>query len=367
MKVSKLNTAPRVEKFNNKRFGIISYGTANDYPQKCLEILQSSGTGSHCMNTYSKFIAGEQFIDQTLEKLNFGNLKGGEFRRKLAYDIGCFQGFAIHVVYNGLLDIVDLNFVPFENCRLGANLTDNGGFIFNNTIKIHPDWGQRIRRIIPDEVQTVDCYNSDKEVIKEQITNAGGFEAWNGQIFWYSVEGLGAYPLASFDPVITEMSTEDAISTVKNRSAKNNFIPAGMLITRGKNTESDKPEDIEPDEEVKAIRELQGDEKAFRIMHVRIENDEEKPEWIPIQINDGDRLFNYTEGSVQKNIGKIFGQPPVLRYDLTPGKLGSSQEIIDAYNFYNNMTKLERQTISDILTELMPSKNFEIQPLTYAS
>ena len=370
MRVSSLKTAQRVERVNNSLFKIISYGLSNDYPQKCLEVLQSSGTGTHCVDTKAKFLSGESFVNIELEKLKFGTLKGGEFRRKLAFDMAVFQGFAVHVTYNGLLEKVELKYIPFEHCRLGANKTPNGSFVFNNKIAIHPDWGGRVKRPRPEEVEYIDVYSDDFEVIKEQITTAGGFEKWKGQIYWYSVDGLGQYPMASFDSVITDMNTEDGIATVKNRNAKNNFFPAGIIVTKGRNipdgdSEAKKQYEEEYDDEKGSLRELQGDEKAFKLWHVRIENDEEIPKFIPIQTTDGDKLFTYSESSVQKNIGKVFGQPPILRYDLIPGKLGTSTEIKDAYNFYNTLTSLERQQIGDVLTEIT-GMDYSIKALEYA-
>ena len=92
--------------------------------------MQSSGTGTHCVNTYAKFVSGQSFINTDLEKQKFGTQTGGELRRKLGFDFACFQGFAIHVAYNALLEAVEFNYVPFENCRLGAEKKDSNNFVF---------------------------------------------------------------------------------------------------------------------------------------------------------------------------------------------------------------------------------------------
>lgn len=121
MKVSAAKTSPRVERNNYlgiKR--IKGYGAGNDYPQKVLEIINSSGTGRVCMDIYVKFVEGAGFTDQGLAEtvLNSKGERANSLLRKCAKDLKNFNGFAILVKYNGLgLPYEYLN-IPFEHCRI---------------------------------------------------------------------------------------------------------------------------------------------------------------------------------------------------------------------------------------------------------
>ena len=67
MRVSATKTAQRIERnkyLNIKK--IKAYGLRNDYPQKVLEIVNSSGTGKVCMDIYVKFVEGAGFTDKVL-------------------------------------------------------------------------------------------------------------------------------------------------------------------------------------------------------------------------------------------------------------------------------------------------------------
>ena len=105
MKVSAAKTTQRVERnvyLTSKK--IKAYGLDNDYPQKVLEIVNSSGTGKVCLDQYIKFIEGGGFADQTLSYtiINKRNEKADQLLRKCARDLRVFDGFAVLVKYDGL-------------------------------------------------------------------------------------------------------------------------------------------------------------------------------------------------------------------------------------------------------------------------
>lgn len=66
-----------------------------------------------------------------------------------------------------------------------------------------------------------------------------------------------------------------------------------------------------------------------------------------IEIQDVDRLYEYTETSVKNNIRESFLIPPVLLLQ-TAGKLGTATEIRDATAYYNGITYHERLIVEEI-------------------
>ena len=373
MKVSNLKTEQRTEQAWNRQYNIVAYGRYNDNPQKWLEAVSASGTASTCVDRFSKFIMGNGFNDPSFYKFPVNErMTSDKLLRLHAKDLAQFYGFAMHVNYNALYEKTEINYVPFENIR----------FFYDGTQKritkyaIHPDWGKRnqsVKRFEDTPIIFVDFYNPDPAVIREQIeATKGDITKWNGQLMYCSMAGDLVYPVPCYDAVISDISTEDAVASVKNRNAKNNFLPAGMLVIKGK-----KGVDTDDNKDAKdfndAFKAFQGAENACKIIKVDANFDEEVPSFVPFDSKNFDKEFDYSEKSVQENIGKVFMQPAVLRGEMIAGKLGTSSEIKDATDFYNSITNYERQFIEesyarifDGFAGLSAQNDFTIIPIEYA-
>lgn len=372
MRVCKIKTETRIPSFDDYQYLIRKYGTRNDYPQKCMEIMAASGTAMACWRLFVKFIKGKGFEKvngktQLSKGFTLNNLKD-----KWAEETGRAYGRAAWVNRNALFQVTEIKFIPFEFCRLAIDKDRN----LTGQIAVHPDWGQR--RLYPrllnkKDVKYIDPFDDDPEVIAQQVNNAGGWSKWLGQIYWFSAEGT-EYPKAIYDPVISDMSTENSVSTIKNRSAKNGFLPAGMLVTKGKapanNSDGDTGTDTEAGE---AINQLQGDENSFNILEVEVEYDEEIPTFVEFPIKNIDKLFDVTEKTIQQNIGNAFNQPPILRglQTIRSTQLPTSIEIKDAYDYYNSITEDERTSLAESI-EIVTKKfvtpigtDFTIEPIKY--
>ncbi len=371
MKASLLTTEQRTELAWNRLYNIVAYGKYNDQPQRWLEIIAASGTASVCVKRYQRFINGQGFADKNFYKLvvNQSGMTADKLLRSVTYDVSRMAGFAVHFNYQ-LSQKTEINYIPFENVR----------FYWDDTVKritkfaIHPDWGKRntsVKKFDEKDIQYIDFYNPDPKVIAEQVTKAGGWDKWNGQLLYCSMAGDLVYPAPIYDPVLSDISTEDAVASVKNRNSKNNFLPAGMLVVKGKSgaTTENNREDEEFDENFKNF---QGAEKACKIIKVTAKFDEEIPEFVAFDTKNYDKEFDYSEKSVQENIGSIFMQPKVLRCRETAGKLGSSTEIKDAYDLYNAITDFERIWIEenfaaafDGFQGMSSDMDYSILPLEY--
>ena len=122
MRISTLNTTPRIESTNNKTLGIQSYGEQNDYPQRVREIVEASVTGKSCYNTYRKFIYGRGFRNEEFAKAVI-NSKGDTADSLLlseSDDLAMNGGVAIHVNYDANFNIVTACHIPFECGVLGC-------------------------------------------------------------------------------------------------------------------------------------------------------------------------------------------------------------------------------------------------------
>jgi hypothetical protein len=369
MKISVLTTEQRTDIAWNRLYNIVNYGKYNDQPQRWMEAISASGTASSCVKRYQRFINGRGFNDKRFYKMviNSSGMTADKLLRQIAWDVSRMYGFAVQINYQ-LSKKIEINFVPFENVRFFWDGTEKKITKF----ALHPDWGKRntaLKQFADTPITYVDFY--DPEKVSEQVAAAGGWDKYNGQLLYCSMAGDLIYPTPVYDPVISDISTEDAIASVKNRNSKNNFLPAGMLIVKGKQGEETEHnrEDENFDENFKNF---QGAEKACKIIKVKTRFEEEKPEFVPFDTKNYDKEFDYSEKSCQENIGRVFMQPPVLRGDLVAGKLGTASEIKDATDFYNSITEFERLWIEENMAiifdgfmGLTSDSDFSILPIEY--
>lgn len=374
MRVSAAKTAPRVERnqyLTSKR--IKGYGLSNDYPQKILEIVNSSGTGKKCMDVYIKFVFGAGFTDTILAEtvLNSKGERGNSLLRKSAKDLTNFNGFATLVKYNGLGLPSEYYNIPFEHCRLEIN----GKKEYTGKIAVHPDWTmQEGKTVSVNDIRYINHF--DPKTVIAEMTEAGGPENYLGQILYLTSDGDLEYPISPFDPIITDMLTEESCSTIKHRNAKYNFLPAGILLRKGKkprliNGVIDRNDPYNQEQEASAleIKKMQGDENASKLWVVDVDADEEKPEFIPFDTKNLDKEYDYTEKSVQANIGRMVAIPPILRGDDIGAGFGADL-LTNAYSFMNSVTGDEKKmleiTFRDLLMFYMTKfVDFSVKPLVY--
>jgi hypothetical protein len=325
------------------------------------------------MDIYVKFVEGAGFTDQTLAEtiLNSKNERSNSLLRKFAKDLKNFNGFACLVKYNGMGLPEEYFNIPFEHCRFEIKTKE-----YTGKIAIYSDWtGITGKPFNMQEVKFINRFNPDTVI--EEMTEAGGPENYLGQILYFTVDGDFEYPLCPFDPIVTDMLTEESVSTVKHRNAKNNFLSAGMLIRKGIKPRTLTGGAIDPDDQynqqqaasANEIKKWQGDEQACKMIVIDIDSDEEAPEYKPFTANNYDRQFELTEKTVQENISAMFMIPPILRGKDIGAGFGSSL-VSECYDFMNSVTGNERSMLSTAFKDLLmfyqvKFTNFDINPLEY--
>lgn len=359
-------TADKVEKritsLDNKSLGIVNYDIDNLYPQRVNDIVNNSGTAVTCLRMYSKYVMGGGAKDETFykAKVNSKGLTVDKLIRKIVWSKGKFNGVAIHVNYNGLLQIVEASFVPFEYCRLiPEDDNENAG-----KIGIYDDWAKTKRKSIDKKkIDFINAYNP--KTILDEVEEAGGWENYKGQVLYWTAEGM-EYPLAPYDSVLEDMMTEGQLKLFKNNTASKNFLASHLLIV-GKSESDEDAEEFDDN-----LRRFQGGDGAGTLLVLERENSDEQIELKKVDIQNYDKLYEYTENSSRDSIIKNFLIPPVLLL-RTAGSLGTSKEISDASDHYNTITYDDRLVIEEILKEIFskfyynicPSDDYSILPLKY--
>lgn len=379
----KKNSNKRIDIRYLQQLGIQAYGEDNLYPQTLKNIVSASSTGSECADRFADFIEGNGFREVSFSEYVV-NRKGDtadDIHALVCRDIADYGGLALHVNYNILGEIVELQHIPFENCRLLEE--DDNGYVAK--IAIHPDWsgcktrkGTRIK-ISKENVDYIDVFNPIKSVVQAQIEAAGGVEYYKGQVLWVSMTGKQTYPTGKADRVITEMSTDEGLSNIKLRNVRNNFLPAGMMVSKkgssirydeqGNEVKDKKEEDSGFSD---AILMLQGDVNSNKIMEVEIEAEEEEPKFVPITIQNYDKEFTVTDASVVERIYSAYGQEPW--YCIRVGKVGFSGDILeDAFEYYNSIVSKQQRLLERTFDRVFkywheivnPSNDYSVQPLKY--
>lgn len=341
----------RVETAYNSRLDIQAYGHNNLYPQQALAVVMASPNGRQCLDRYAKFIEGNGLEDKALADtiVNRHRQTMRDLHHLVARDLAYYGGFALHVNYNTDGRIIEIQHEPFENCRLEE--CDDDGYISN--IVVHPDWtGQATRngkRIVTsaENIERIDVFAP--QFALSQIEAVGGIAYYDGQIQWNSLSGWRRYPVTKYDSVLTDLSTDEGLSNIRNRNVRNNFLPAGMLITkRGSQIEGETDSDEGYTGE---LVKFQGDSNALKLLEVQVDISEEAPEFKPIESLNTDKMFTVTADEVIDNIYGAFNQEVFL--SLRRGKVGFSGDIVrDAWDDYAAQVREEQDFISSAYAKI---------------
>ena len=366
---------PRFDTSYVSRLDMQSYGDDNLYPQNLQRITSASGTATTCLGRYAKFIEGGGMAEGGDTDIN-RHSNVDDLLHDIANDVASFGGFALHVNYNVLGEVTEVQHIPFESCRLSE--PDGNGHVSH--ILVHPDWsgnktrsGQKVR-VNEKTVERFPVFNPNRSVVISQISKVGGIDKYRGQIAWFSMAGRWVYPTPIYDAAITEISTDEGLGNIKYRNARNNFLTSCMLVTKKSvpKIDPDTGREIETqmisDED---LRQFQGDENTSKMLVVELENDEDKPEVVPFPVKNYDKDFSVTDASVVERIYAQFHQE--LFHAIRIGKLGFSGDVMrDAYDYYagevtNEQRFIQRglKSVTDNMSGL--SFNWKIKPLQYMS
>lgn len=361
------------------QFKLQGYGDDNLYPQNVQAIVGASGTASLCLSRYEKFVEGFGFNDPTVSEMVI-NRDGGtmdDLLHLVVGDLTTFGGIALHINYNVLGEITEVNHTPFEQCRLGE--PDDAGVV--SFIHTHIDWkGERTRNgkrvyLNQDTIEKFHVFNPNKDTVIRQIEQCGGIEHYKGQVLWLSVAGKYIYPTPIYDAAITDISIDEGLGNVKYRNVRNNFLIACMLIAK-KGVPIINEDGEEEDRQMisdEDLRDFQGDTRASKILYVELENDEDKPEVVPFPTRNFDKEFTVTETSTTERIYAQFHQE--LFYAIRIGKLGFSGDVMrDAYGYYAGEVTTEQRFIERAFSRIFLywhdaniKHDFSIKPLKFIS
>lgn len=368
---------------------ILNFGSdrRNNYPNETKIIAENSGALKRCLKIYNNFLFGQGMTesgDFWKTKINAKGLRVDQLLRRII-DEYKHRGIALHIGYNGNLDPCSIIPFPFETIRLKNNrdLMDYEKYKYITVLKYHPNWCAF--NFMRKDIVDFNLYNSDKEVIKRQIELAGGFDKWNGQMFYFGENGEVAYPHNSFHSVVEDCISDIYMKRAKNATTSTNFMASHVIQQpfgfdeiasniEGDNEGKRKGKELEA-EFIKGLEGFQGGENAGKILLIQNKSRDTEGKMIPylitkLEMQNYDKVFEITEKTVHDNIRDNFLIPEVLS---SMGKGFATDEIVNGYNYYNQIIKQDQQVIEEIFMTLFknwwkpinPSGNYSITPLSY--
>lgn len=348
-----------------RSLGIKSYGEDNLYPQRLRDLINSSRNGRTCVERRASYIEANGITPEEVGvfQVNSGGDTLNDLVHLIAEDVAYYDGLAIHVNYTIEGKISSISHVPFECCRLAEEI-EGGGV---PAIFTHVDWsGQTSQggKVIPVNSTTVARYHTfdaRPEVVLREIEEAGGVENYNGQILYLSRAGRNTYPLPLADAILTDLSTDEALSNVNYRNARNNFMPAGAFVVKRGLNANESNSSMADD-----LATFQGDTNLGKLLIFEVETEEDMPKWMPIQGESYDGKFANTSKDVMESIYALFNQEGFAR--LRSGSVGFSSDILEQVKIeYAEAVVKYQRLIVRALHQILAGADFvekiEIEPL----
>lgn len=345
----------------NDSLGYIEFGAKDSFPNFVLDSIDGSHTASSCLDTLVTFIEGDGFTQESLGKIEINDEQTfADLHNGVSQDEGYFEGFYINVRYNPLGKISYINKLPFDYCRLGIpnNETSKISYIYYNPYFGTADYKESETQIFPiynpntplDEMKDIIELNKDLEE-DEQLE-------YKGQVLFVKENKPQDkfYPIPYYWSGYRYFQIELKIGEFHNQNLDNNFFLGGMIKMVGDPNEAFETSTNKDGEEYttktvgKAFDEkmsslFSGSSKGGKVLVTWSDVKDEFPEIESFPTNANDALFVTLQNLVTDNIPISFNVPPVIANIQTAGKLGASQEIVNAVALINGKTKGKRNKL----------------------
>ena len=117
---------------------ITTYGQDNLYPQRMSELFKRSPLTKSAIEILTEFVAGEGWTSNHDKMINRFGQTWNDLLRVASKEFNTFTGFALHINYDGIGKIIEVQNVPFKYIRLGQK--NRQGITTN--CKLSSNWEQ---------------------------------------------------------------------------------------------------------------------------------------------------------------------------------------------------------------------------------
>lgn len=354
----------------DKAKGIIKWQTdgsrSNDFPQQLIQNVYNSPVGSSAVDVWSEFISGDGLLDKVAGEMVINEKTGmtlNDLHALLSPDLSSMDGIAIIQRYSPEGLPTERLHLPFEETRLGIpDKTDDIKRIYHN-----PYYG--MKEFKDQDTRWFYDYNPDPEHVKaEMIAHNIEFKdkktgtvqpPYPGQAFWFSIEKPLArvYPQPFYYSSINWFIVDAEIQSFHERNIKNNMLLSVLINMHGDPTVPAGPQDDTKDttDKTQDQRETVGDMmnrqmKTFTnekggVLINWFKKDEEKATFEAFPTNSHHDLFTALQNIVADQIAIGTKVPRILLNIGQAGKLGDTQEILNAIRVMQGVTRRKRNIL----------------------
>jgi hypothetical protein len=381
MKVTVFEIVKRLVTWD-KKLEIYQNGADNLYPERIDRLINNSVTAKMASEMMVQYVLGKGFGEADNFKVN-DSQKLIDFAIDLADSLVRQRGIAIHFDYNLNFEPINPKVLDFTKVRLGLKDSKqyNGKILFKN------DWSNN-----KEDAVIFDVFNKSDKIVQAQIEKAGSIEKYKGQVLYINLDSRYFYPLSRIDAVLNDCDSESQAAIYKNMILRKGFFGKQIIMTPPL-ISNDEPEMVlndagalvrnrefakrqaEADEVKKTIESFIGSENAGGALMI------ESPDFIngidtifkiqTISSDLNDKMFEYTENSVSKNILMAFNNLPVALVKSPDSAMfgNSGASLLEAKKMYWENTSKERNKLETIVNDIvqnLPTWNGQyvfIQPL----
>lgn len=365
MKVTVFEIVKRLVTWN-KKLEVYQNGEDNLYPERIDRTINNSVTAKMASEMMVQYVIGKGFGEADNFQINESQ-KLIDFAIDVADSIVRQRGVAIHFDYNLNFEPINPKVLDFTKIRLGKKDSNfyNGKIVFKN------DWSDTKEKEV-----IFDVFNKSEKIVKTQIDKAGSIEKYKGQVLYINLDSRYFYPLSRVDAVLNDCDSESQAAIYKNMILRKGFFGKQIIMTPPL-ISNDEPQMVlndagqmvrnhefarrqaEADEVKKTIESFIGSENAGGALMI------ESPDFIngidtifkiqTINSELDDKMFEYTETSVSKNILMAFNNLPVALVKSPDSAMfgNSGESLNEAKKMYWENTSKERSKLETIINDIV--------------
>lgn len=308
--------------------GWINWGIKNSYPNLLLDLYNQSSTHRACINFGVQSVVGNG-VDTEAMKINGSQVvpnyyqSWDDFIKCIALDYMLYGSYAIQIIKNKDGKTFSFWHMPLEKVRWSEY--DEDGQI--TSYWICNDWTSTSQNP-PIEIDAFD--------MREDSVIEGGKPYL--YVYRQYSPAMTYYTQPHYQAGIKAIQSEIEYINFDLKTTVNSFIPSGMLVLN----------EVETDEERQSIirnitNMFQGSDNANSVMVTFRSNvEEQKPEFIPFQVNQGN--INLFDSANQRTVSRILAAHQIPNASLVgmpdigqSGFASEADKLETAYQLYNKL------------------------------
>lgn len=325
-----------VKKKFNKKLNIYPNGVIdNNAPDENEEIIDNSVTAGRCANLTAEYILGQGFGEHNNIIVNNEGDTLFEVSEAICKDLGYHRGSYIHlnigINSSNEVYIDSISHIPYTHGRVGKQDDRK----HSGKIHVHDNWLEAKE----NDIDIIDVFNLNKNVVISQVQNSEGFKNYKGQIFFLNLDKNRIYPKSPLKSVIDYAYIQPAIGKLGHTSIQNGRFGTTLFITDemidpelDPNDKDDAKEIFKQKNEVSTFHENIGKTKgvnnAQTTMHIQSKKEagESIKDSIHVQTIDSninDKMFAETRKSAKEDICEAW-RVPITLIKPVPGMFGQT-------------------------------------------